>query len=124
MKYLFDTNILIDHFRGDKAIGAFMEEIGTSKDRASISVLTEYELLAYPGLSPQQEKDIAAFIGIFANLNITSSIVKIAARFRRIYNTDIVDSLIAATAHKNNSIIVTRNVKHFRPIREIQIKSL
>src|SRR3989338_172315 len=123
MRYLIDTNIIIDHLRGDKATASFIEEIENKKIKASISVITEYELLAYPSLTRQQEEEIISFVRIFAILNITSSIVRIAARFRRDYNAGIVDSLIAATACKNKSILITRNIKHFKDIKDIQIQS-
>lgn len=124
MRFLIDTNIIIDHLRGDNTITTFLESMETQKNRASISVITEYELLAYPTLTPKQENEIISLIGIFATLNITSSIVRIAARFRRTYGSDVVDSLIAATAYKNKSILVTRNIKHFANIKEIQIKRI
>ena len=124
MHYLIDTNIIIDHLRGDKTVTSFLEEIEIKGVKASISVLTEYELLIYPSLTKTQEKDILSFIKIFAILNITSSIARIAAEFRRKYNCGVVDSLIAATAHKNKSILITRNTKHFIPIKEIQIKTI
>lgn len=124
MRYLIDTNIIIDHLRGDSKATSFLEEIENKGIKASISVITEYELLVYPPLTHKQQEDIIAFIEIFAILNITSSIVRIAARFRRIYKTDIVDSLIAATAYKNKSILITRNIKHFNNIKEIQIKTV
>lgn len=124
MRYLIDTNIIIDHLRGDKATTSFLEEIENKGIKVSISVITEYELLAYSPLTSQQEKEILSFLRIFVILNITSSIVKVAARFRRKYNSGIVDSLIAATAHKNKSILITRNTKHFRNIKEVQIKAV
>lgn len=124
MRYLIDTNIIIDHLRGDKNVTAFIEELENKRIKTSISVLTEYELLVYPTLTPSQEENILNFIKIFAVLNITSSIVRIAARFRKAHNTAIVDALIAATAFKNKSALVTRNIKHFSNIREIQIKSI
>ena len=124
MRYLIDTNIIIDHFRGYEISTSFFEEIENSRIKASISVIAEYELLACSKLTPQQEKQIISFVKVFATLNITSNIVKIAARFRRIYNTDVVDSLIAATAYKSNSILITRNTKHFINIKEIRIKSV
>lgn len=124
MRYLIDTNIIIDHLRGDNSITSFLEDIENKKIPASISVITEYELLIFPGLTTQQEKEIISFIGIFPILNITSSIVRIAARFKRIYNTAVVDSLIAATAHKNKSVLITRNIRHFKNIKDIQVKSI
>ena len=124
MTYLIDTNIIIDHLRGDKNVAFFLEDIENKNIKASISVLTEYELLVYPPITHKQEQEIISFISIFAIFNVTSSIVKIAARFRRTYSTDIVDSLIAATAFKNKSTLITRNIKHFKNIKDIQVETI
>lgn len=52
--YLIDTNILIDHLRGDRVSTEFLLQIEQGQARASVSVITEYELLAVPRLSPHQ----------------------------------------------------------------------
>ncbi|HDZ76668.1 MAG TPA: type II toxin-antitoxin system VapC family toxin [Candidatus Omnitrophica bacterium] len=124
MRYLIDTNIIIDHLRGDKTATSFLEEIENRQIKASISVITEYELLACPILTKRQEKEIISFVKIFAMLNITPSIVKTAACFKKTYSAGIVDSLIAATAYRSKSTLITRNIKHFKNIKEIQIKSI
>src|SRR3989338_7484298 len=122
MRCLIDTNIIIDHLRGDSSVTSFLEDIESKNIQASISVITEYELLIFSKLTPKQEKEILSFLKIFVILNITSSIVRIAASFGRKYHSDIVDSLIAATAYKNKSILITRNTKHSKKKKEIQIQ--
>jgi len=57
MRYLIDTNIIIDHLRGDNVVTSFLEETENAKVKVSISVITEYELLAYPSLTRQQEEE-------------------------------------------------------------------
>ncbi len=77
MRYLIDTNIIIDHLRGDTATTSFLEEVENKKIGTSISVVNEYELLSLPSLTKQQEEEISNLIKIFAILNVTSSIVRI-----------------------------------------------
>lgn len=124
MRYLIDTNIWIDHFRGDSKITVFLEGIETAKIQTTLSVITEYELLAGCKLTPNEEERVHSLLKIFPVLAITSSIVRQAAYFHRTYNTQIVDALIAATAFKTNATLLTRNTKHFQNIKGIKIGSL
>jgi len=55
MKYLIDTNILIDHLRGDSKATVFLQQIEEGTAQAAVSVITEYELLASAKL---KESDI------------------------------------------------------------------
>jgi len=46
MKYLIDTNIIIDHLRiGEEKATNFLKKVERGEVKASISVITEYELL-------------------------------------------------------------------------------
>ncbi len=123
MKYIIDTNILIDHLRGDKVAASFLEEVEKANKQAAISLITEYEIMVGVKTSAEEEK-ISSFLKIMPSLTITSSIVHKAAYFHRTYKTDIVDALIAATVYDSKAILLTRNIKHFNKIKEIRITSI
>src|SRR3989338_4137189 len=118
MKYIIDTNILIDHLRGDIKITSFLEDVENGKKQAAISVITEYEILVGIKNSAEQEI-ISSLLKIMPRLTVTSSIVHIAAGFHRTYRTGVVDAIIAATAYNTRSTLLTRNLKHFRNIKGI-----
>ena len=59
MTYLIDTNILIDHLRGERTATAFLLQIEEGRAQASVSVITEYELLSVPRLTAIQAHEIA-----------------------------------------------------------------
>ncbi len=48
MKYLIDTNILIDHLRGDVSATQLLQDVEDGIIQAAISVINEYELLYIP----------------------------------------------------------------------------
>lgn len=124
MKYVIDTNIVIDHLRGDPAATHFLEEVERGTHQATISVITEFELLAFPHLTPAVQRHIMALLALLPKLSVTSSVARTAASFHRRYQTDMADALIAATALRAHATLVTRNLKHFRPIREIHTVGL
>lgn len=124
MTYLIDTNILIDHLRGDPTATTFLLQVEEGRVRASVSVITEYELLAVPRLTPQQAHEIARLLSLMPRLAVTSRVARLAAELRRRYQTNVVDALIAATASLRHATLITRNVKDFRPIKGLRLHSI
>lgn len=124
MTYLVDTNILIDHLRGDPTATAFLLTIETGRVQAGVSVITEYELLSAPRLTPHQAYEIGRLLTLMPRLAVTSKVARAAAEFRRRYQTHVADALIAATAHVRRATLVTRNVKDFQPIHGLRIHTV
>ena len=87
------------------------------------NVITEYELLVSPKITPAQKLIIQKLLSLFSSISITSAIVQRAIKFSQKYQLGLADSLIAATAFKTKSILVTRD-KAFSRVREIKINSL
>jgi len=124
MKYLIDTNIIIDHLRiGEEKATNFLKKVERGEVKASISVITEYELLVSQKISPSQRLLIQKLLSLLPSISITSSIVREAVKFAQKYQLGMADSLIAATAFKTKSILVTRD-KIFLRIKEIKIETL
>jgi predicted nucleic acid-binding protein len=124
MKYLIDTNIIIDHLRfGEEKATNFLKKIERGEIKASISVITEYELLVSPKISSSQKLIIQRLLNLLPSISITSSIVKQAMKFTQKYQLNMPDSLIAATSFKTKSILVTRD-KIFSKIKDIKIEPL
>lgn len=124
MKYLVDTNIIIDHLRiGEEKATNFLKKIERGEIKASISVITEYELLVSPKIAHSQRLIIEALLTILPSISITSSIIRQAVKFSQKHQTGMVDSLIAAAAFETKSILVTRD-KNFSKIKELKIEIL
>ena len=124
VKLLLDTNILIDHLRGEPLATKLLQDIETGRARGSISVITEAEILAARALSRQQLREIDALLSILPKLAVTSRVARTAAHFARSYAIELADALIAATASVAHATLVTRNLKHFRPIKELHVRAL
>lgn len=76
-----------------------------------ISVITEMELLSYPSLSLEEEKQIRDFIEKITVISIESNIKELAITFRKEYKLKLPDAIIVATAKALNATLLTNDVK-------------
>lgn len=74
-----------------------------------ISVITFIELLGYPSITPNVERQILNFLRDITIVNIDSPIVEIAIAMRREKVIKLPDAVIAATAVTFNAPLVTRD---------------
>jgi len=124
MKYLIDTNIIIDHLRvGEEKATNFLKKVENKEIKSSISVITEYESLASRKISSSQKLIIQKLLSILPPISITFSLLKEVVKLIQKYQLGMADSLIAATFFKTKSILVTRD-KSFLKIKEIKIETL
>lgn len=128
MKYLLDSSVIVDHLRGKKEIdSAFLRE------GSAISIITQAELFygAYKSKKPQQNlKKVRQMLtdlrieviplseDILASYGQTK--VKLEKRGKSL---DEFDLLIAATALSLNLSLTTGNLKHFKRISKLKLKS-
>ncbi|HXE08179.1 MAG TPA: type II toxin-antitoxin system VapC family toxin [Acidobacteriaceae bacterium] len=108
MADLFDTNILIDYFKG---IQKASRELKSSAAPA-ISTVTWIEVMA-AGTTPADIAMLRAFLANFKQLPVTDSVAERAAANRRQMRIKLPDAIILATAQVANRQLVTRNVKDF-----------
>jgi len=117
-KYLADTNILIDHLRGNNQATGFL-----IKNSPSISIITVIELIQ--GCRNQKELDqINTLVSGFETLHIDYSVSHLAAKIVScLYlsrGIKFLDALIAATAIKHQLILKTQDSKHFKYIKDLK----
>ena len=86
-----------------------------------VSAVTELELLAYSGLSPEEESSIEELLATISVIPVDSRIARLAALVRRHYRLKVPDSVIAATAMFTGSRLVTRNTRDFRKIPSLAL---
>jgi tRNA(fMet)-specific endonuclease VapC len=130
MKYLLDTNILIDYFRKKNKAKEVVIDI-VRKGGVSISLITYGELLygVYRARNPKRERGrIEGFISDFqveiAQLDLDS--ISIYADVRHLLETkgrrlDEFDLLIGATAVASGYTFVTGNAKHFQRFPKLKL---
>jgi len=120
---LFDTDVLIWYLRGHaKAAGVIEEDV-----QRQISVVSYMELLQ--GARDKKEiKLIRSFIKDFAfkMLPLTENIGQRATVYMEEYSLKVdmclADALLAATAVEYQATFCTGNVRHYKAIKEIELK--
>ncbi len=122
--YVIDSNILIYHLKEEPAITQFLEDLLTENDHAFVSAITRTEVLAAPVMQEGEDQRIIILLNKFHTIPVDLYIADTAARIRRMYRLTLGDSIIAATAFMFNSTLVTRNVRDFKKVPELQILPL
>ena len=121
IKLIVDTDIIIDYLKGVKPA----RELFKSKDIVIYcSILSKKELLSKVGLSDSERKKIMNLILSLKVLKIDNDINQKYMLLINRYGerqSSIVDYLIAATAWAKNLPLLTRNIKHFKKIKEIKL---
>lgn len=122
-KILIDTDIFIDFLRGHKsAYDFFKKMIISDKVIVFSSIITEIELLSGKGCeSLSKQNKIEDLLLLTNQVNIDHPIIIKATDFKRKYNLTIPDAIISATTYRTKSLLVTRNVKDFKRIKEIKL---
>jgi len=121
IKLIVDTDIIIDYLKGVKPA----RELFKSKDIVIYcSILSKKELLSKVGLSDSERKKIVNLVSRLKVLKIDNDINQKYMLLINRYGerqSSIVDYLIAATAWAKNLPLLTRNIKHFKKIKEIKL---
>jgi predicted nucleic acid-binding protein len=121
---IFDTDILIWVSRDDPRANAF---VNTEKDRAA-SIVTLMELLAGAKSKARLMRTRQFFVDLEIRLiPIDQPISYLAANLiedhRLLDGLGVTDALIAATARETGETLATANVRHFRGIPNLSLKS-
>jgi predicted nucleic acid-binding protein len=121
--WLIDTDVLIDHLRGNLEALEFLENVMTDSV-CYISAITIAEL--YVGVREGKERQILD--QLIKEFQITTLNEKIAQRgglYRRDYGKShgvgLADALIAATAEDLGLKLVTLNKKHYPMLKKIHV---
>lgn len=125
MKYLADTDIIVDHIRGRNPIKKEVAEKGLG-----ISIITFGELLYRAEKSANREKSLKIISSLLLDLSIriislTEEVMTEYAKLKASLETKGLklhefDLLIAACAKQNNLFLLTRNIKHFARINNLK----
>lgn len=102
LKRLLDTNIVLYHLAG---------RLAQPLEPADyyVSVITELELLSYPGLNADTENRIQSFLGELTVVQLTADICKTTIELRRRNRLKLPDAIIAGTAKAIGAELVTND---------------
>ena len=119
---IFDTNILIEIYRGNAAMRQSVREIGNGIFYISSITFAEFIIGAKNKADLAQiEKDLSKYTVISVNAEISKIFIKLYRTFVLSHRPGIADTLIAATALYYDLPIFTLNKKHFEFIPGIQL---
>ena len=127
MKYLADTDVLIDHIRGRNYLDGKYLEAGLV-----MSIISLAELLYGAYGSHNIQKSLEKISSLFnLGIKIESLDDRIVDKYARLkvvlekegQKLDEFDLLIAATAKVNDLVVITRNINHFNRIEGLKIVS-
>ena len=109
VELLVDTDVLIDHLRGERRLRA--------RGRFGISVVSRCELFA----GRDEPTQLRRFLWPMIEIPIDPAIAELAGITRRATGIATPDALIAATALTYRIPLMTRNRRHFERVTELDV---
>lgn len=121
MTRLVDTNVLIDVLRGHPPALAWMEK--TTALPTAVSAATVAEL--HVGADRREgEKAVHALIKSMEVIALDGPMAERAGQWLRRYGkshgVDLVDAVIAATAHFSGASLITLNDRHYPMLKRVE----
>lgn len=107
MKWLLDTNIVVDPFAGNLA------EL-LPEGELYCSIITELECLSAPGIDPESETMIRSFLTTVTVIGLEASVCEATISFRRTRSLKLPDAIIAATAQTLGATLLTNDDRMLR----------
>ena len=130
MKYLIDTDWLIDHLNGVKKVRVKLEELAYGGLSISIVSLAEvYEGIFYSRDPRRSENSLKSFLPGISVLNINEGICRIFGKERgKLRKQGLIigdlDLIIASTCLYYDLTILSNNISHFERIENLKIISI
>ncbi|MEI6414036.1 MAG: PIN domain-containing protein [Pseudomonadota bacterium] len=118
-KFLLDTNVIIGLLKGHAASIALAEEAGLILGKAAVSQITRIELLGYPRLTVDEERDIRDFLNACEVCLLDESVEAETIRLRKIGVFKLPDAIIAATAIAKVMHLLTLDREISRKLQEL-----
>lgn len=123
--YLLDTTAIIDFLRNKGSVAEMLERFSLEGGILGICAVNVIEV--YAGMKDGERAATESFLDSLKFYDSDRNVAGIAGELKRNYRKKGVtmstpDVLIAATAIKNNLVLVTNNSKHF-PMKEVRVYS-
>jgi predicted nucleic acid-binding protein len=122
MRWLLDTNVLLDAFDGRPEAAKAITSARTSDlEWIGYSAVTRLEVLGFPGLGAEDEAGLRQLLAQFSEAEVSAAIIERAIEIRRAVPLKTPDAIIAATAFIDGASLVTRNVRDFSIVAELTV---
>jgi predicted nucleic acid-binding protein len=122
--YTLDTNTIIYYLDEDPMVVPLLDPILGQDMAIFVSVVTELELLSYPGLTEEDMTEIQQLLTSVVIFPLESRLAQLAGTLRRQYHLKTPDSVVAATALLTRTTLVTRNIRDFHGIDGLSLLSI
>jgi predicted nucleic acid-binding protein len=119
--YFLDTNSIIYFLQEYKELDPIFDRIAEGKAIPMISVITKIELLGFPDLGADEEKQIRELLDNFDVADLSDEIIEETIKIRKEHHLKIPDAIIAASCVVSKAILVTRDLEGFRRVRKLRI---
>ncbi|EKY3196592.1 type II toxin-antitoxin system VapC family toxin [Cronobacter turicensis] len=114
---VFDTNILIDLFRGHEKA---RQTLARFPEKRAISLITWIEVMV-GARNYHQEARTREVLGAFTVLPVSLSVAECSVEIRQQCGMKLPDAIILATAQVHSRTLLTRNSKDFGGIAGAEI---
>lgn len=122
--FTIDTNIIIHYFAQDDKVVDFLDSILKQNSLIYVSTITELELFSLNSLTEAELIFIDNVLKTINIITVDSQLARLAGFLRSKYKIKTPDSVIAATAIFTGTVLITRNVKDFNKIKELEIQAV
>jgi len=122
MKYLIDTDILIDILRGVRGSKEFILDLW-NEGELCVTLINIMEIMSGKETRVREKREkIMEFLNEFTVLDFDKERAVLAGGIRRDYSIPFADAIIAAIAISlGECTLVTYNERHFRKIKELNL---
>ena len=122
-RYLIDTDVLIDHLRGEEKAVRFLKQLRPQKAFIFCSVVSKAEI--YSGIMSDEEEEVSLLFRSMNEVPVDGEVAEAAGRYRKKFYAShgllLPDALIAASAKRAGAVLVTLNKRHY-PMVDIEIQ--
>ena len=119
-RYLLDSNTIIDYIAGLYSGKALQWLNQLINEEINVSVITKIEVLSF---DPDKDDNYSILVDFFEASNIfelTDNIVSKTIQIRQKQKIKLPDAVIASTALENGLTLVSRNIKDFKNILDLE----
>lgn len=122
--YTLDSNAVIYFLAGDTAVVSILTKLVSEGRYLYVPTVVRMEIFSKPDLSIEEYANISEFLRRVRSTELDNRIADLAADIRRLYNLKTPDAIIAASAIHEGSILLTRNVRDFRKVKELKVEEI
>ena len=120
--YTLDSNAIIYFLAGETGVVKLVTKILSEGHSLYVPTIVRMEIISKPDLSLEEYTNISEFLRRVRSTDFDKSVADIAADLRRVYKLGTPDCIIAASALYEHSILITRNARDFRKVKELKLE--